>query len=176
MLPCRRGALLAKSACFKKTSDDIPIKHANDIQIYPKTIKKPIQNVSQKWFEKIVGKNHRNYHQPCDFVVSFWSRLRCSFPPWSVFLATSFSEPLRGYPWSDFGLQCDTLGAMFLTFWMNSGVILPYMSTISKRLSILRIQRATQNCSKITAMITYNILIINILFINPRKSQAPVFV
>jgi hypothetical protein len=56
MLPCRRGALLAKSACFKKTPDNIPIKHANDIQIYPKTIKKPIQNVSQKWFEKIVAK------------------------------------------------------------------------------------------------------------------------
>jgi hypothetical protein len=55
MLPCRRGALLATSACFKNTPDDIPIKHANDIQIYPKTIKKPIQKVSQKLVEKIVA-------------------------------------------------------------------------------------------------------------------------
>jgi hypothetical protein len=54
MLPCRRGALLAKSACFKKKLEDIQIKHANDIQIYPKIIKKPIQNVWPKRFEKIV--------------------------------------------------------------------------------------------------------------------------
>jgi hypothetical protein len=60
MLPCRRGALLAKSACFKKTPDDIPIKHANDIQIHPKTINKPVQNVSQKWVAKIVARIFEN--------------------------------------------------------------------------------------------------------------------
>jgi hypothetical protein len=55
MLPCRCGALLAKSACFKKIPADIQRKHDNYIKIYPKTIKKPIQNVSQKRVEKIVA-------------------------------------------------------------------------------------------------------------------------
>ena len=48
MLPCRRGALLAKSASFKKVPEDIQIKHEIYAKIDPKTIEKPIQNSSHK--------------------------------------------------------------------------------------------------------------------------------
>jgi hypothetical protein len=48
MLPCRRGALLAKSASFKKIPEDIQINHEILTKIYQKNIKKTIQNPSQK--------------------------------------------------------------------------------------------------------------------------------
>ena len=42
MLPCRRGALLAKAAGFKKIPEDIQIKHEKHANIYAKTIEKSI--------------------------------------------------------------------------------------------------------------------------------------
>jgi hypothetical protein len=48
MLPCRRGALLAKSASFKNIPEDIEIKHEIHTKIYPKAIQKTIKNPSQK--------------------------------------------------------------------------------------------------------------------------------
>ena len=48
MLPCRRGALLAKSASFKKIPEDIEINHENLTKSNPKTVQKPITNSSQK--------------------------------------------------------------------------------------------------------------------------------
>jgi hypothetical protein len=41
MLPCRRGALLAKSAGFKKIPEDIQIKHEFDV---PKPLKNPLKS------------------------------------------------------------------------------------------------------------------------------------
>ena len=61
----------------------------------------------------------------CDFGVLFWYYLRQFFVRKSVFLSTLFSGPLRGHPGSDFGLPQHTLRAMFFTFWMKLGAILP---------------------------------------------------
>jgi hypothetical protein len=44
MLPCRRGALLAKSASFKKIPEYIQTKYEKYTKIYPKTFEKTIQN------------------------------------------------------------------------------------------------------------------------------------
>ena len=44
MLPCRRGALLSKSAGFQKIPEDVQIKHENDAKIAPKTVEKPVEN------------------------------------------------------------------------------------------------------------------------------------
>ena len=48
MLPCWRGALLAKAASFKKIPEDIQINDENDAKNIPKTIEKPIKKQSQK--------------------------------------------------------------------------------------------------------------------------------
>ena len=48
MLPCGRGALLAKAASFKKIPEDIQIKHEIDAKNIPKTIEKTIKKQSQK--------------------------------------------------------------------------------------------------------------------------------
>ena len=48
MLPCGRGALLAKAASFKKIPEDIQIKHEIDAKNTPKTIEKTIKKQSQK--------------------------------------------------------------------------------------------------------------------------------
>ena len=48
MLPCRRGALLAKSASFKKIPEDFQIKHEVYAKINPKTLEKTIKPLSQK--------------------------------------------------------------------------------------------------------------------------------
>ena len=39
MLPCRRGALLAKAASFKKIPENIQIKHEIDAKNIPQIIK-----------------------------------------------------------------------------------------------------------------------------------------
>ena len=44
MLPCRRGALLAKSAGFEKLPEDNQISHEKYAKIHPKTIEKLIKN------------------------------------------------------------------------------------------------------------------------------------
>ena len=43
MLPCRRGALLAKSASFKNIPEDIEIKHEIHTKIDQKPSKKPLK-------------------------------------------------------------------------------------------------------------------------------------
>jgi hypothetical protein len=43
MLPCRRGALLAKAASFKNIPEDTYVTHENHTNIYRKTIQKTIQ-------------------------------------------------------------------------------------------------------------------------------------
>ena len=48
MLPCRRGALLSKSAGFKKIPENVQIKHENDTNIDHKTIDQFIKNEFQK--------------------------------------------------------------------------------------------------------------------------------
>ena len=50
-------------------------------------------------------KNHRKYHQPCDFGVPFWRHLQSTFALRRVLFPTCFSKPLRGTPKSDFGRQ-----------------------------------------------------------------------
>ena len=64
MLPCRRGALLSKSAGFKKIPEDKQINHEMYAKIYPKTIQKTIKNKSRKCcgksFEQI-NKNTTNF-------------------------------------------------------------------------------------------------------------------
>ena len=45
MLPCWRGALLAKAANFKKIPEDIQIKHELDAKNTPKTIEKPFRKI-----------------------------------------------------------------------------------------------------------------------------------
>ena len=46
MLPCRRGALLATAAGFKKKPEDIQIKHEIDANNTSKTIEKQIKTPS----------------------------------------------------------------------------------------------------------------------------------
>ena len=46
MLPCGRGALLAKAASFKKIPEDIQIKHEIDATNTPKTIEQLIKKYS----------------------------------------------------------------------------------------------------------------------------------
>ena len=49
MRSCERRALLAKTAGFKKTPEDIQTNHKKHCtQIYPNTIPKTIKNPSQK--------------------------------------------------------------------------------------------------------------------------------
>jgi hypothetical protein len=60
MLPCRRGALLAKSASFKRIPEDIQIKHEIYAKINPKSIEKAIQNPSQKGCAKILKNITKN--------------------------------------------------------------------------------------------------------------------
>ena len=111
MLPCRRGALLAKSAYFKKIPEDIQINHENYATNDPKTIEKSIQNPSQKWF----GKNWKRSPQispTLRFWIPFWSHLHDCFPLRRVFVATCFSEPSRGTLGTDSGSPKATLGAI----------------------------------------------------------------
>ena len=48
MLPCRRSALLAKAASFKKIPEDIQINQEIDAKNIPKTIEKTIEKYSPK--------------------------------------------------------------------------------------------------------------------------------
>ena len=48
MLPCWRGALLAKAASFQKIPEDIQIKQEIDAKNAPQTVEKQIKKQSQK--------------------------------------------------------------------------------------------------------------------------------
>ena len=53
MLPCGRGALLAKAAGFKKIPEDIQIKQEMDAKNIAKTIEKPIKKTIPKMMSSI---------------------------------------------------------------------------------------------------------------------------
>ena len=99
MLPCRRGALLAKSASFKNIPEDIEIKHEIHAKIYTKAIQKTIQNPSQKWYRKTlknITKNITNFailgSHFGPILETFWSLcLR-----WHVFVEDLFSGTFAG--------------------------------------------------------------------------------
>ncbi len=94
MLPCRRGALLAKSAGFKEIPEDIQINHEN----YKKSIQKPSKKPFKIHTKNDAGnysKNHRKYHQPYNFGVPFRRPALDPSGPTRVFLKTCFWN-LRG--------------------------------------------------------------------------------
>ena len=68
MLPCGRGALLAKAASFKKIPEDIQIKHEIDAKNTPKTIEKIF---FLKMMRGNIEKHHQQYRQPCDLGSHF---------------------------------------------------------------------------------------------------------
>ena len=101
MLPCRRGALLAKSASFKNIPEDIEIKHEIHTKIDPKAIQKTIKNQSQKWYRKTlknITKKITNFailgSHFGPILETFWSLcLR-----WRVFVEDLFSGTFAGHP------------------------------------------------------------------------------
>ena len=98
MLPCRRRALLAKTAGFKKMPEDIQTNHKNCTQIYPKSIPKTIKTNSPRRFGKHFQTVIRQKHHPCDFRVPCWILLREILRHRRVVLAIVFSGPSRASP------------------------------------------------------------------------------
>ena len=104
MLPCVHGVDLHKSASFKKTPSKIQTNHKNDAKIDP--IWKQIKNASQKW---CVNTSKHIRRKKTQQIIRCWipfgTRLLETFLVWRVWFATWCSEPLRGTPWTDFGLS-----------------------------------------------------------------------
>ena len=105
MLPCERGALLAKAASFKKIPEDIQIKQEIDAKNIPKTIEKPIKKQSQKWCGKIsknITKKIAN--------LTIWDPILEPIA-WNVNPVDSFFTDLFfGTPEGDFGRLLEAFG------------------------------------------------------------------
>ena len=129
MLPCRRGALLAKSASFKNIPEDIEIKHEIHTKIDPKAIQKTIKNPSQKWYRKTlknITKNITNFailgSHFGPILETFWSLcLR-----WHVFVEDLFSGTFAGCQkepkWTPKGCQNDAKWPPHPTFLTHCSV------------------------------------------------------
>ena len=129
MLPCRRGALLAKSASFKNIPEDIEIKHEIHTKIYPKAIQKTIQNPSQKWYRKTLKNITKNITNLAilgshfgPILETFWSLcLR-----WHVFVEDLFSGTFAGCQkepkWTPKGCQNDAKWPPHPTFLTHCSV------------------------------------------------------
>ena len=85
-------------------------------------ITKPLENSLKTHPQndaEIHSKTKQKYNKLSDWGSHLAASFLSPFNPQGVFLATWFSEPLRGTPWTDFGLPGGTLDPSFL----NSNII-----------------------------------------------------
>ena len=124
LLPCWRGVHLHKAASFKMIFEKIQTKHTYDAKMDPKTIEQTFKN-NPKHAER-----HRKTSPRMSQTFRFWlpfGTICLKLSSSSVFaFATSFSEPLRGYPldrfWSCLGPPWSYFPEFLADFRSNSAV------------------------------------------------------
>ena len=113
MIPCRRGALLAKTADFTQIAEDIQLKHDSGTSNNPKTIQNILNIYDLSEYSSTSS----------DIPLTLRFRIHISITHFKcvelVASPTQFSEALRGNPKSDFGSRNQT------TKWENKGAAAP---------------------------------------------------
>ena len=78
MLPCGRGALLAKATSFKKIPEDVQINHEIDAKNTPKTIENKLES-NPKNYAGEYRKISLKISPTLQFGIPFWSQLHDHF-------------------------------------------------------------------------------------------------